>query len=31
MTEYQLCDISTKNEPGLGCICKGFASKDKLL
>ena len=28
-TEYQLCDISTKNEPGLGCICKGFASVDK--
>ena len=28
-TEYQLCDISTKNETGLGCICKGFASIDK--
>ena len=28
-TEYQLCDISTKNETGLGSICKGFASIDK--
>ena len=28
-TEYQLCDISTKDEPGLGCICRGFATSDK--